>query len=268
MATPRVLVIAGYGLNCEEETLFAFERAGISGSIIHINDLIADKTPLTHHQILAIPGGFSYGDDTGSGNALANRIRNNLWEELHAFLERDTLTLGLCNGCQTLVNLGLVPGSNNQYGEREVALLHNSSHRYQCRWVTLNTHNSSSPWLKNIGLIRVPVAHGEGCFTMSDDTLATLQTNGQIAFTYSDENGNPANGIFPANPNGSMADIAAITSENGRVLAMMPHPERAILFTQQDNWPLLAQRYTRNDQPLPEDGDGMALFSNAAAYFA
>lgn len=268
MAAPRVLVMAGYGLNCEEETLFAFEQAGGSGEIIHLNDLIDTPERMEQFQILAIPGGFSYGDDTGSGNALANRLRHNLWEEIARFVDRETLTLGICNGCQVVANLGLLPTLEGEWGKQEVALLHNTSGRYQCRWVHLQIYDPQSPWLTGIDSMYVPVAHGEGNFYMDAETLDQMKAEGMIAARYVTPDGQPAKGEFPYNPNGSLEDIAALTDQSGRVLAMMPHPERGIFFTQRDDWPLLKEEYKRSGKTLPKESDGMQLFRNAVAWFA
>lgn len=266
--TANVLILAGYGLNCEEETLFAFEYCGISGQIMHINDLIENPKALERCQILVIPGGFSYGDDTGSGNAFAQKMRLSLWDDLQKFLARDTLTLGICNGCQILVNLGLVPPSGHDYGERLVAVTHNLTAQYQCRWVDLKINSAnSSPWLAGITHMHIPVAHGEGRFMMQDTALKTLQAHNQIAFTYITADGTPANGEFPANPNGSLADIAGITDETGRVLALMPHPERGMFSWQRDDYDYLKDRAQREGIPLADKAEGMAIFENAARYF-
>src|SRR3989344_201363 len=135
MSQPKTLIFSGYGLNCAEETKYAFELAGGTADIVHINDLISNKTLLRKYQILAFPGGFAYGDDTGAGNAYANKLRNHVWKELDAFVRRDTLTIGICNGFQIVVNLGLLPALNEKYGKRQAALLPNDSARYTVRWV-------------------------------------------------------------------------------------------------------------------------------------
>jgi len=145
----NALILAGYGLNCEEETKHAFETVGVNASIRHINDLIENPAELNDVQILAIPGGFSYGDDTGSGNAFAQKMRLSLMDDLKAFVARDTLTIGICNGCQILGNLGLVPALDGNYGERGVAVTYNKSDRYQCRWIDVAITNES-PWLTGI----------------------------------------------------------------------------------------------------------------------
>lgn len=268
MAKPRTLVLSGYGLNCEEETAFTFARAGAEVTVVHVNDLIDGHESLADFQILAIPGGFSYGDDTGSGNALANRIRNHLWEEIQAFVSRDTLTIGVCNGCQVAVNLGLITAPGQSVGERSVALLNNSSLRYQCRWVDLKVSGSASPWLKGLDRLHVPVAHGEGNFQLDDDAKRAFHAAGMVALRYVNADGTPAGGVFPANPNGSYDDIAGVTDHTGRILALMPHPERAIFFTQRDDWTLKREELRRAGKPIPEEGDGMGIFKNAVAYFA
>lgn len=264
--TAKVLVLSGYGLNCEEETLHAFKYNGVDGQIRHINDLIENPKELESYQILAIPGGFSYGDDTGSGNGFAQKMKLALWDDLKKFVERDTLTIGICNGCQILSNLGMVPGFGGNYGARDIAVTYNASARYQCRWIDLAV-DSNSPWLQDVSAMHIPVAHGEGRFMMSDETLTTLENNGQIAATYTKPDGNAAAGEFPFNPNGSVKDIAAITDESGKVLAIMPHPERGMFTWQRDDFDRLKDKAQRDGANLPEIADGMSLFANAAKYF-
>ncbi len=262
----KAIVIAGYGLNCEEETLHAFEHNGIGGNIIHINDIIENPKVLNDAQILAVPGGFSYGDDTGSGNALAQKMKLALWDHLQNFVARDTLTIGICNGCQIITNLGLVPSFDKKYGERVVAVTHNLSARYQCRWIDLKI-TSNSPWLAGIDKMHIPVAHGEGRFIMADDVLKRLEDQGQIAATFVKPDGQAAAGEFPFNPNGSTSDIAAITDETGKVLAIMPHPERGMYAWQRDDFDRLKDKAQREGKDLPQVTDGMGVFANAARYF-
>ena len=265
MATPTVLALTGYGINCDEETKFAFEKAGAKTDIVHINDLIDGHRRLGDYQILAFPGGFSYGDDTGSGNALANRIRNHLWDEVKRFVDDDHLAIGICNGFQVMVNLGLLPALNGNYGERRVALVHNDSARYLDRWVDLQ-FQGSSPWIKGIDRMSVPIAHGEGKFFVDDYTLAELRDKGIVAARY--VTGDICNyQSLPANPNGSLDNIAGITDESGRLIGMMPHPERAIDFTHLPHWTLLREQYKREGKELPREGSGMKIFENAVAYF-
>ncbi len=263
----KVIVLSGYGLNCEEETLHAFKYAGLDGDIVHINDLIENPSSLQDYQVLAIPGGFSYGDDTGSGNAFAQKMKLSLWAELQNFVDRDTLTIGICNGCQILVNLGLVPAINN-YGERDVAVTYNETARYQCRWVDVKIKENNSPWLKDINQMHIPVAHGEGRFMMEEETLASLYKNQQVAAKYVKANGKFAEGEFPYNPNGSIDDIASITDKTGRVLAIMPHPERGMFTWQRDDYHELKDQAQRDGVTLEEETDGMQIFKNAARYFS
>lgn len=259
----KVLVLAGYGLNCEEETLHAFEHVGMSGAIRHINDVIESPKELEEYQVLALPGGFSYGDDTGSGNAFAQKMKLALWDELLTFTARDTLTIGICNGCQILANLGLIP----KVGERKVAVTYNENARYQCRWIDLKANSaSSSPWLTGIDGMHVPVAHGEGRFMMDEATLKALQDNNQIAFQYI-KGDTLAQGEFPHNPNGSLDDIAALTDETGRILAIMPHPERGMFTWQRDDYDTLKDQTARTGAEMKEEADGLALFANAFQYF-
>lgn len=262
----KALIIAGYGLNCEEETAQAFELAGFESSIRHINDLADAPEELKSMQVLAIPGGFSYGDDTGSGNAFAQKMRLTLGDHLREFVMRDTLTIGICNGCQIAANLGLGPAIGDKYGERQVAVTHNATARYQCRWIDVAVQDTNSPWLAGIKSMHIPVAHGEGRFMMDDATLKTLRQNNQIALRYT-KDGKTANGEFPYNPNGSTDDIAGLTDPSGRVLILMPHPERGMFMSQRDDYANLKDAARRAGKTLPEYADGMALFENAGRYF-
>lgn len=262
----KAIVLTGYGINCEEETAFAFRRAGAVPEILHVNDLIASPKKLSESQILAFPGGFSYGDDTGSGNALANKIRNKVWSPLLDFIEAGNLVLGICNGFQVITNLGILPGVEARKPVRKVALAHNNSARYECRWVSLKSFSKKCVFTKGIDSIDLPVAHGEGKFTAGPETLKRLNESGQVAFRYS-RGGEPAKGEFPFNPNGSLEDIAGICDKTGRILGMMPHPERNIFFTQQPDWTLQKERLRRAGRDVPEESAGLRIFKNAVEYF-
>lgn len=261
----KVLVLSGYGLNCEEETLFAFEHVGLEGSIMHINDLIDTPQKLEKTQILVVPGGFSYGDDTGSGNAFAQKMRLALWEPLQKFIQRDTLTLGICNGCQIITNLGLISPPQAPIGKRVVAVTHNLSARYQCRWIDIKATSINSPWLNDIERMHIPVAHGEGRFILEDNALSAMKD--QIAFQYIAPDNELAKGVFPYNPNGSVEDIAGMVDPSGRILALMPHPERGMFVWQRDDYDSLKDKAFREKKVLEEESTGMALFRNAAKYF-
>ena len=184
MIKPKILVLTGYGINCEEETKFAFDLAGGQSTIIHINDLIETPNNLNKYQILAVPGGFAYGDDTGAGNAFAHKLKNHLWNGLLRFIEKDKLVIGICNGFQILVNLGLLPALGKKYGKRELGLMSNEIPRYTVRFVDLKNDNSGSPWVKNINLLSIPVSNGEGKLYASQEVLAEINKKKLVAFRY------------------------------------------------------------------------------------
>ncbi len=268
MAQPKTILVTGYGINCEEETRFAFEKAGAIADIVHINDIIEKTSLLENYQIFVFPGGFSYGDDTGSGKALSNRIRNNLRDEIDSFLERDTLMLGICNGFQVMVNIGVVPALEKTTGNVEVSLEHNTSFRYQCRWVDLQIEKESNcVFTRGLETLHVPVAHGEGNFFAAPEVLEHIEDSKLVTMRYSKSDGTKANGEFPFNPNGSLNDIASICDRTGRVMGMMPHPERGMFFTQRDDWSLLREEYRRNGKDVPVESDGIRIFKNAVEYF-
>ncbi|TAL37077.1 MAG: phosphoribosylformylglycinamidine synthase subunit PurQ [Spirochaetes bacterium] len=268
MAKPTILVLTGYGINCDEEVRYSFACAGANARIVHINDIIETPAMLAGFQVIVFPGGFAYGDDTGSGKALANRIRSNLREEVAAFAARDTLMLGICNGFQVMVALGLVPAFSGTMELAEVALEHNASARYECRWVDLAIE-AASPcvFTKGMGALHVPVAHGEGNFYAPPAVYERLEREKLVAMRYSRSNGAPAAGEFPFNPNGSMGDVAAICDSTGRRMGMMPHPERHILFYHREDWTLLREKARREGREIPEEGEGLAIFRNAVRYF-
>lgn len=253
----KVLVLSGYGLNCEEETAFSFELAGSQADIVHINDLIDGYQSLKNYQILAFPGGFSYGDDTGAGNAFANRIKNNLWEAIESFIKKDCLVIGICNGFQIMVNLGLF--------KEKVALTYNDTARYTVRWIDLEVKNKS-PWLRGIKCISLPIAHGEGNFFAPPKVLKVLEKKKLIALKYIKGKMCDYQNL-PPNPNGSLKDIAGITDKSGKVLGLMPHLERAIFFHHLPNWPLLKEKYKRAGKKVPKYGPGLKIFKNGIEYF-
>ena len=268
MAKPATLVITGYGINCEEETAYAFQISGASTKTVHINDIIDNRKMLNDYQIIMIPGGFSYGDDTGSGKALANRIKNNLSDEIKEFTERDTLMLGICNGFQVLVHLGVVPASEGYTGRSQAALEYNKSFRYQCRWIDVAVDRGSPcVFTRGIDRMHIPVAHGEGNFYAPQDILDSINSKKLAVMKYIKPDGSPASGEFPFNPNGSLMDIASVCSPGGRIMGMMPHPERGMFFTQRDDWTMLREEYRRNGKDLPEYSDGIKIFKNAVDYF-
>ena len=265
---PKAIHIVGYGINCEEETAFAFEKAGAESKFVHINDLIEKKNLLDEAQILVFPGGFSYGDDTGSGKALANKIRNRLSEEILKFVEKDKLVVGICNGFQVLVSLGLLPATNKNYGKKEVGLLYNTNARFECRWIRLKMNSKKCIFTQGIDEIDIPIAHGEGNFYASKEILKKINQNDQVVFKYIKENGQLANGEFPYNPNGSLEDIAGICDETGRILGMMPHPERAIFTLNHPDYQFMKEKLIREGKKIPEIYEpALKVFQNAVSYF-
>ncbi|MBI3380134.1 phosphoribosylformylglycinamidine synthase subunit PurQ [Candidatus Gottesmanbacteria bacterium] len=263
---PKVLIFSGYGFQSEEETKLGFELAGANVDIVHINDLIENLYHLSDYQILAFPGGFSYGDDTGSGNAYANKLKNHLWEDMQNFVMKDKLIIGICNGFQVLVNLGFVPAFGSKYGERTVALVHNESSRLICRWVDMKVI-TNSPWLINMTTFSAPIAHGEGKFYAPADILDKLHKKKLVAIKYT--KGNIANyQDYPVNPNGSIDDIAGIIDESGRILGLMPHPERGIFSFQRPDFGFIKESCKRRGEKIPKFSDSIQIFINAVNYFS
>lgn len=267
MIKPKILIITGYGINCEEETAKCFIRTGADTEIVHINDIISGGKKLKDYQILAFPGGFSYADDTGSGNAVANKIKNNIEDDILSFAQKDKLIIGICNGFQILTNIGLVPATL-KYGSREAALMHNLTARLECRWIYLKNTSKKCVWTRNIDILHVPIAHGEGNFYAAPEILEKMKKEDQIVFKYVHENGNPANNEYPINPNGAMEDIAGICDPTGRIFGMMPHPERFYSFENEEGWEAKKEKLIREKKEIPKEGQGLQIFKNAVEYFA
>ncbi|MDA7950406.1 MAG: phosphoribosylformylglycinamidine synthase subunit PurQ [Pirellulaceae bacterium] len=266
MTQPKVLILRAPGTNCDLETAYAFEQAGGVAERVHINQLLESPSLLGEFQILAFPGGFSYGDDIAAGKILALEIGHRLADLLHTFKDQNKLILGICNGFQILIKSGLL--LNDLADGRPAATLTWNDHgRYEDRWVHLRHNESRSFFLKGVEKLYLPIAHAEGKFVpTSQDVLQELNANRQIALRYGapdsekeEELGWEPVVTFPENPNGSIGDISAISDETGRVLGMMPHPERHIFPYHHPSW-------TRRTQQ-PKHGDGFILFQNAINYF-
>ena len=267
---PTVLVLTGFGLNCDHETAYAFELAGATARRAHINALIAGDVSLNDVQILAFGGGFSWGDDHGAGVIQALRLKTNLGDALLEFVAAEKLIIGICNGFQTLVNLGLLPGTGGDYTRRSVALADNDCGNFRDQWVRLKVDPASAcVFTRGIEAIELPVRHGEGKFFTQPATLDELAANHQIAMQYAAADGRLANGAFPDNPNGSLLDIAGICDPSGRVFGLMPHPEAYNHFTNHPDWTRRADQRRRsgNDRSAVV-GDGIQIFDNAVAYFS
>ncbi|MCK4913857.1 MAG: phosphoribosylformylglycinamidine synthase I [Planctomycetes bacterium] len=256
----KVLILRAAGINCDLETQHAFELAGAKAERIHINKIIENKQLLEQFQILAFPGGFSYGDDVAAGKILANQIVHHLYEPLQKFIESGKLVLGICNGFQVLVKAGLLPGttSNEQQAtSNEITITNNDSGKFEDRWVYLAPQTDKCVFIEPGKQIYLPIAHGEGKVVTKDDaTLEKLKTENHIAFKYVDENSNECD--YPANPNGSVESIAGLTDSTGRVLGLMPHPERFVRLTQHPRW----SRCKSKDKTA----DGMGIFHNAVRF--
>lgn len=257
----RAVVLRAAGTNCELETKTACERAGFWTDILHVNRLAEAKELLRNYHLLIIPGGFTYGDDIGAGKVLANEIRCRLGDSFRNFLQEGRLMMGICNGFQVLVKTGLLPDPSVS-GEQSVTLTNNDSMRYEDRWVHLKICSRKSEFIQGKDdaaegvVIQLPVAHGEGKFVSRDTAiLKDLERNGQIVLKYVDPSGKEAG--YPWNPNGSPQNIAGICDPTGRVLGLMPHPER---FAD----PLLHPEWMSRGRSAKSDG--MRFFDNAFAY--
>jgi phosphoribosylformylglycinamidine synthase len=260
MSAPKVLILRAPGINCERETHFAFQRAGGAPAYVHVNELIARPDRLFDYRILAVPGGFAYGDDIAAGRVLAQELKGRMGDLLLQFLERGGLAIGICHGFQVLARLGLLPCTRGKL-EQEITLAQNLSNHYECRWVTLRSEPSRCVFLEPGLTLRWPAAHGEGRLVPKDAAIAALlRDEGYAALSYLDEQGAPTT-AYPANPNGSPDGIAGLTDRTGRVLGMMPHPDRAFLPTHMPDW----RRVLLERGELPLDGDGMGLFRKMIA---
>jgi phosphoribosylformylglycinamidine synthase I len=268
MRAANVLVLTGYGLNCDYETAYAFELVGADAARVHINSLIDGTANLEKYQILVFIGGFSWGDDHGAGVIQSVRLKTNIGEQILEFVERGNLVLGICNGFQTLANLGLLPGLAHNYQKRSVALTYNDCGNFRNQWVTLKV-DQDSPCIFTRGIDRVelPVRHGEGKFYTDDATLTSLLDNHQVALRYALPDGRLADGCFPDNPNGSIADVAGICDPTGRIFGLMPHPEAYNHRTNHPDWTRRQQVQLRAGDSLPTTHPlGIRFFQNAVDF--
>lgn len=270
MKRVKALVLSGFGLNCDFETVHVLNLAGAQAKQVHINDLIGTlhrpaSEKLTDYHILVFDGGFSWGDDHGAGVLLATRLRRHLRKQLESFLQNGGLVLGICNGFQALVNLGLLPDLDGAWS-RQVALLHNDCGNFQDRWVNIKV-NPASPCLFTNGLeyLPMPIRHGEGKLVANQDILEQIIELNLAPVFYADSKGGLAEGRFPHNPNGSVHDIAGLCSPNGRVFGLMPHPEAFYRQSQHPDFTLWREQARRQGQNLGHEdwGAGMTIFENA-----
>lgn len=235
MTEVKAIVLRAAGINCDLETQYALEQAGAHAQRIHINRLIEDKTLLDRFQILVVPGGFSYGDDVAAGRILANQVIGHLEEAVRGFIDQGKLVLGICNGFQVLVKAGILPGLEETRRQELVTITDNDSAKYEDRWVHLEPQTDRCVFIEPARRVTLPIAHGEGkVVTRDPQALESLRAQGCIAFKYVDQDGRE--GPYPINPNGSVDSIAGLTDTTGRVLGLMPHPERFIHPTQHPLW--------------------------------
>jgi phosphoribosylformylglycinamidine synthase len=254
MSSPPILIITGYGLNCEAESKYAWELAGARPDLVHLHDLLERPARLHDYDALMFIGGFSFGDHMGSGLVFANRLRQRMREDLQAFVDAGKLVLGVCNGFQILVKLGLLPGLDGDYFSQKVALMQNDCGHFINRWVTLK-FEPDSPCVFTRGLDRMPmpIRHGEGkLFTTDRALLAKIESGHCVACRYDGEN-----------PNGSLNGIAGLCDPTGRIFGLMPHPEAYLYPENHPNWDL-----QKLDGALPAQGLGLKLFQNAVAAIA
>ena len=249
---PKVCILRTAGTNCDKETAFAFSSAGASVDLVHINNFVSAKASLANYHILALPGGFSYGDDIASGKIFANELKYKLAGDLKKFIQDGKLIIGICNGFQILAKSGLLPGNDSL--TQEASLIINDSGKFEDRWAYLRVAKNKCVWAKNLPeVIYLPVAHGEGKFILQDKKiLKQLKNNGQIVFQYCNAQGKSSG--YPDNPNGALKDIAGICDKTGRILGLMPHPERNINLRQHPVW--------KNNQA----GVGLQIFKNGTNY--
>jgi phosphoribosylformylglycinamidine synthase len=260
VANVRVLILRTAGTNCDLEAQYAWQLAGAAAERVHIRRLIESPQTLDEFQVLTIPGGFSYGDDIAAGRIFAAQIRRHLLDNLRKFIDGGRLVLGICNGFQVLVQTGLLPCRLTDDRPRTCTVTYNDPPGFQDRWIYLRASSDRCVFLEAGRVYEMPIAHGEGrvLFASAADLNVAVHA-GQNALVYSGPgDGAPNLHGEPLNPNGSQADIAGLCDETGRVLGLMPHPERFVTWTQHPCW---------TSQPPREEGDGLALFRRAVRYF-
>lgn len=234
-SSPPILILHAPGTNRDGDLACAFELAGGKPTIAPLTALQNGTVRWQDFSLLALPGGFSYGDALGAGRLWALDLQTWFSDVLHDFVESGKPVIGICNGFQVLVKSGILPGSIPTSHERiKATLTFNQSGHFECRWVTLTPMKTNpSPWLSNLMSITCPVAHGEGRFILGE--RQTLPES-RIALKYTHPDGKPSNGTYPINPNGSLNDIAGVTNARGNVIGMMPHPENHIYIHQNRQW--------------------------------
>jgi len=254
----RVLVLTGLGLNCEVETEVGFRLAGASPERVHLLDVLDGSRRLGEFGVIAFVGGFAFGDHMGAGFVLANKIRWRLYDQLVEFIENGGLALGICNGFQTMVRLGMLPGFDREYRTPRATLAPNDRLGYRDAWIELG-FDPSSPclWTRGLDRMPLPTRHGEGKFVVeSEAVLERLEANRQIAARYVDADGKPTE-TWPHNPNGSPHGIAGICDPSGRLFGLMPHPDAYLYPFHHPRW-----THRHAGEASGREGAGLAIFRN------
>lgn len=260
----RVLVLTGLGLNCEDETAHGFRCAGAQVDLVHIADMLENPARLSRYRILAMIGGFSFGDHIAAGVVYANRLRYRMFDDLLRFVGDGGLVLGICNGFQTMIKLGLLPGFDGRYGDQRATLAANDRLGYRDAWVTVRADpQSPCVWTRGIDRMDLPARHGEGKFLVRDEGLMQrLRDEHLIAFRYVDEHGEPTQS-WPANPNGSPEAVAGVCDSTGRLFGLMPHPDAYLYGFSHPAW---GRKKIEGTLVMP--GEGRRIFQNGVDWAA
>jgi phosphoribosylformylglycinamidine synthase len=260
MSAVKVLLFRTAGTNCDRELAHAFTLAGANVEALHINTILKDPGVLSAYHVIGFPGGFSYGDDIASGKIFANQLIHHLKAPLRQFVADGKMILGICNGFQILVKSGLLPGPMPQLAESDwhpATLTYNTSGSFIDRWIRMRSVSKVNKWIPAGKILAAPIAHGEGRFVVREPAvLHAIRENDQVAFEYVDSAGERAT-ESPANPNGSTEAIAGICDVTGRVMGLMPHPER---ISDAVNHPMFSR------DPAAAAADGAILFKTAVEY--
>jgi phosphoribosylformylglycinamidine synthase subunit PurQ / glutaminase len=260
---PPILIITGYGLNCEAESKRAWELAGAQPQLVHLKDLLEQPARLHDYVGLMFIGGFSYGDHMGSGHVFAVRVRHRMRDDLQTFIGAGKLVLGVCNGFQIMTKLGLLPGLNGEFFSQKLALMQNDCGAFQNLWVRLRFEpQSRCVFTRGLDFMPLPVRHGEGkVFARDGDLLERLESLGCVPCRYADRATGAATQQFPDNPNGSLKAIAGICDPSGRIFGLMPHPEAYLFAENHPQWDIENGKRT-----LPQHGLGLKIFKNAVEH--
>lgn len=259
MIKPKICILRTDGTNCDEELFYAFDKFGGVPEYVHVNELRAKSKKLKAFQILALPGGFAYGDDVASGKILAVELVSFLKDQLQAYINKEGLIIGICNGFQVLVRTGLLPFGH--LGKMDATLAQNESGHFECRWINLKIEKSKCVFLnKYDGQIgQYAVNHGEGKFFADNRTIEKIENQNLVVFRYVDEKGRRTQN-YPQNPNGSLNAIAGICDPTGRILGLMPHPEKFVDYTQHPNWRRV--KYSKGTPALQNFSNGGFIFKS------